>query len=225
LSFSSFVSSATTVGPLAPVSIQSLEAYSIARPCAAGCLRFQGIWVCGVNAGYHDLGKDLGCGCSPTNACWCSAGLQSSATSYISSCISAGCKSLGNIDRDVKGMLDLYGGYCATANVNPSSKPAQISAVTTSTAQETSNAAMTRSLGASNPAAAGATSAVTSGAVIVHEDQDKTRGGLSKPAVIGLGVGLGVGIPLCIIGMLAAVLFWRKRKIARQASATSKSPS
>ena len=206
----SVVFAATTAGPLAPVSIKSLLAYSTAKPCAAGCLVYNGIWVCGVNQGYHDLGQDLGCGCGPINACWCSAGLQPSATSYISSCISAGCSKFPNVDQDITSMLDLYGGYCATANVEASSKPADTKAVTTPPAAASSpKAAATGSLGVSSATAATGDVPASTTASDTEAKEDE---GLSKSDIIALATGLGVGIPSLAIGALALWFQLRRRR-------------
>jgi hypothetical protein len=182
----------TTLGPLGRVSISSLQAYSTARPCAAGCLVFNGDWVCGVHGGYHDLGKDLGCGCSPNNACWCSVGLP--AASYISSCVSAGCSKFGNVDGDIKSMQDLYGGYCATANVEQSSVPAQTTAATTTPAQATSKP-KSEVAATYTPNATPEPTKVPEAAKEGGEDD-----GLSKSDLIALGTGLGVGVPSLIVG-------------------------
>jgi hypothetical protein len=200
----SFSLAATTLGPLATVSISSLQAYSTARPCAAGCLVFNGIWVCGVNGGYHDLGKDLGCGCSPTNACWCSAGIP--AASYISSCVSAGCSKFGNVEGDIKTIQDLYGGYCATANVEPSSVPAQTTATTTASARATSKPT-TGAAAASTPNTSPEPTKAPEAAKDGGEDE-----GLSKSDLIALGTGLGIGVPSLIVGIVALWFQLRKKK-------------
>lgn len=90
-----------TAGPLAWVSIAGLSVYSIARPCAAGCIRYNGLYMCEIKADAHDVGLTLGCRCKPLNACYCSEGYQSAATSYIQSCVSANCEGLPNADGDV----------------------------------------------------------------------------------------------------------------------------
>jgi hypothetical protein len=211
LLFLTTAEAATTLGPLAPISIRSLQAWSTARPCAAGCLAYNGVWACGVNAGYHDLGSDLGCGCSPINACWCSAGLQSSATSYISSCVSAGCSKLGNVDGDIKSMLNLYGGYCATANVEVSSEPAQTVVTTTQPTQTLSSKAATKGIETTSPTAADDTSESTTAPA-----EDKEDEGLSKSDIIAMATGLGVGIPSLVIGALALWFQLRRRRNAER---------
>ncbi|KAF2023858.1 hypothetical protein EK21DRAFT_94550 [Setomelanomma holmii] len=115
-------------------------------PCVQ---RYLELWL---QRRYHALGADLGCGCSPNNACWCGTCLP--ATSHISSCVSAACSKFGNFETDVKSMLDMYGRYCATANVEFSTTPAATTAVTTAPAQAPSARAATKSLGVSSPTAA-----------------------------------------------------------------------
>lgn len=113
---------ATTTGALARFSIFSEIAYSTARACAAGCLVYNGAYPCGVG-GYQDLGVALQCGCQSINGCYCNTGLGSSATSYISSCVSRGCSKVENWSVDLTSMLDLYGSYCATANGQAANAP------------------------------------------------------------------------------------------------------
>jgi hypothetical protein len=208
---------ATTAGPLAPISIHSLQAYSTARPCAAGCLVFNGIWQCGVNGGYHDLGKDLGCNCSPVNGCWCSTGLQSSATSYISSCVSSACSKVGNVDGDIKSMLDLYGNYCATANVEVSSVPAQTAATTTTPGVATTRAT-TKATGSTNLIVTQAPSESTAQPGNEQKEEDE---GLSKSDVIALATGLGVGVPSLIVAVVALYIQLRRKKPSATSSPTT----
>lgn len=218
------VSAATTVGPLAPVSIYKLPTYSSARPCAAGCLVHNGIWVCGVNGGYHDLGKDLGCGCGPNNACFCSAGLASSASSYISSCVSASCSSVGNVEGDLTSMLNLYDGYCQTANVEISTSVPSTT-TTEGASEDTGSATATTGKGATSfpaSAAATATTATTQG---VAETEQKEGEGLSKSDIIALATGLGVGIPSLLVGAWALFLQLRKKKSKSPATSILGTPS
>lgn len=199
---------ATTVGPLAPISIHSLQAYSTARPCAAGCLVFNGIWQCGVNGGYHDLGKDLGCNCSPLNGCWCSTGLQSSATSYISSCVNSACSKVGNVDSDIKSMLDLYGSYCAAANVEFPSVSGQTAAVTTTLGIATTRVTA-KTTGSASPVV---TEAPPESTALPGNQQKEEDEGLSKSDVIALATGLGVGIPSLIVAVVALYIQLRRKK-------------
>jgi hypothetical protein len=206
------IHAATTVGPLAPVSLHKLPSYSTAKPCAAKCLVYQGVWQCGVNAGYHDLGSDLGCGCSPNNACWCGADLQVSATSYISSCVSAGCGTGGNADGEVRNMLGLYSGYCATANVEASTTRGS-SAATTGAITTTATAKST-SIGGSVTATGAQESMPTA---TTDKEAKKDNEGLSKSDIIALATGLGVGIPSLLVAIVALVYQLRRRRDNRPA--------
>lgn len=214
-------SAATTLGPLAPISIHSLQAYSTARPCAAGCLVYNGIWVCGVNAGYHDLGKDLGCGCGPNNACFCSTGLASSASSYISSCVSAKCSSFGDVGGDLTSMLGLYNGYCQTANVEVVSTV--LASTTTAADAQKSTGATTHATARSTdsgPVRASASDTATS-TKEATEAEGKEDEGLSKSDIIALATGLGVGIPSLLVGAWALHLQLRRRRSSSPASSTA----
>ncbi|KAK5658398.1 hypothetical protein OQA88_2375 [Cercophora sp. LCS_1] len=113
--------SAMTEGSMATVSLQSEAAYQTARFCAAGCLVYNGVETCSTGSAYNDVGVFLGCGkCGPINACYCAPSLGSSATAFISSCVSLGCgESIANRLDEVTSMLSIYNGYCATANVTP----------------------------------------------------------------------------------------------------------
>lgn len=203
--FSLTLAATTTLGPLGRVSASILPALSSARPCAAGCLAFKGDWVCGVHAGYHDLAKDLGCGCTPTNVCWCSTRLP--VASYISSCVSAGCSKFGNVDADIKTIQDIHGGgYCATAMIEPSSVPAQTSATTIASVQATSWPRSGPAITPTSDASLEMTKALDT-AKEGAEDE-----GLSKSDLIALGTGLGVGVPSLIIGIVALCFQLRKKK-------------
>lgn len=212
------VSAATTVGPLAPVSINQLPSYSTARPCAAGCLVYNGLWACEVNAGYHDLGKDLGCGCAPNNACFCSAGLASGASSYISSCVSAKCSSFGDVGGDLTSMLGLYQGYCQTANTG---SPSSVPAATTAEGTQKSTGVATVTTAKST----GSVPATTSASTMATSPQETTRvedaedEGLSKSDIIALATGLGIGIPSLLVGAVA--LFQQLRRRAPKSPASS----
>ncbi|KAJ4993986.1 hypothetical protein SVAN01_00463 [Stagonosporopsis vannaccii] len=224
LSTSRIISAATTIGPLAPISIYKLPNYSSARPCAAGCLVYNGIWVCGVNGGYHDLGKDLGCGCAPNNACFCSAGLASSASSYISSCVSATCSSIGNVEGDVASMLSMYDGYCQTANVETStSVPATTTTEDDLGRTETGEATTATSANSLLAAtSASATSTPTHGAAGAEQEEDT---GLSKSDIIALATGLGIGIPSLIVGAVALYMQLRRKPPKSPATSTNDTAS
>ncbi|KAF2250735.1 hypothetical protein BU26DRAFT_591683 [Trematosphaeria pertusa] len=127
-----------TAGPLAWVSIAGLSVYSIARPCAAGCIRYNGLYMCEIKADAHDVGLTLGCRCKPLNACYCSEGYQSAATSYIQSCVSANCEGLPNADGDVTswGSVVLPANSTATATAPATDRLDNPAATTASGAEE-----------------------------------------------------------------------------------------
>ena len=204
---------ATTLGPLAPLTIHSLPTFSFARPCAAACLVYRGRYLCEYNPSHHDLGVDLGCGCYPNNACYCSDGYQSSATSNISSCVSAKCSTLGNVESDVTSMLELYGGYCATANVETGNAPKSTYAVTT-TAGETliETGTRLREEISGTPAETDVSSTKTTE---VGGEANENEG-LSKSDIIALATGLGVGIPSLVVGVLALWFQLRKKREKQQ---------
>ncbi len=194
----------TTNGPLATLSIWEGMEYKTARACAQGCLQYNGVLPCNVQ-GYYDLGVELGCGrCGPINACYCSSGLASSATSYLSACVSRGCaKSVSNWEEEANNMLSIYDGYCATANV---------AAATTTTPKTTRTPGAT---GAASDAGTATQTGPTSSATETSSGgAESNGGGLSQSTIVALAVGLGVGIPGITIAALIAccVMFRRKRK-------------
>ncbi|KAM0500196.1 hypothetical protein ACHAQF_000534 [Verticillium nonalfalfae] len=209
-----------TQGPLAPVSLGTDTELATARACAAACLVYNGIWVCGVNAGYDDLGMALECGCASINGCYCNTELASSATAYLSRCVSSRCAdSVENWTQEVAGMLGIYEGYCATALEAGEGT----AAATTTTATMTTSKAKTTTGGAT--VAADATrSAPTSGGAgetsAAEEDttenggasESETDGGLSKSDIVALAASLGVGIPSLIVALVTLCIQMKKRK-------------
>jgi hypothetical protein len=204
-----------TNGPLAGVSIASEMAYSTARACAAGCLRDNGVYPCQV-AGFYDLAAELACGrCSPINACYCSEALGSSATSYVSACVSRNCaKSIDSWPDEVTSMLAIYDGYCATANVAPTTTSFKTPAKTTATATAAgAGSGSETNPGAATATGAGATSAVTGA-------PSEAKGGLTQSDIVALAASLGVGIPSLAIAAITLCVQLRKRR-ARVVAASS----
>jgi hypothetical protein len=204
---------ATTIGPLAPLTIASSPAFSSARACAAACISYSGPFACGVNRGYNDLPVFLGCGCSPNNACFCSEGLKSSASSYISSCVSEKCKG----GEDVANIVGLSEGYCKTANVEAgggSSVGGGSSTAVVTTAG--GGASATATPGASRPRVSDetATATATGSATGSPGEKGKEEEGLSKSDIIALGTGVGLGVPSLIIGAIALWVQIRKKRAA-----------
>ncbi|KAK4182666.1 hypothetical protein QBC35DRAFT_509529 [Podospora australis] len=227
-------------GPLAVLTLGSQPAYKAARKCAQGCLVYNGPYYCQI-AGYDDLGAWLGCGrCGPINGCVCSAGLASSATSYIQSCVSKGCAGVGSWEDEVTSMLSIYDGYCATANVAPTStsrKSLTVAAKTTTTTAPgpTAGVVDNENANAPNPGATSNTGPATetggaaSGSTTDGKGTEEKQG-LSQSDIVALAASLGVGIPSLLIAGITLCIQLRKRRRRIDDAATvvgfpSKNPS
>lgn len=217
---------ATTVGPLAPMTIYDSLAYKTARACAANCLVYNGPFACGVNRGYYDLGVFLACPCGPSNACYCSKPLGSSATSYIQSCVSAGCgKSVADWPAEVSNMLNLYDGYCATANVLAVEVPATTTppAVTTTATTAPGTTPTSTGNGRTSPGAVSNGGTSTQASVLPGSTSTQStevgKGGLSQSDIVALAASLGVGIPSLLVAGATLCVMLRKRKRARAEAA------
>jgi hypothetical protein len=88
-----------------PISIQSEPAFGSARPCGQNCLYCGQYWL--VNCDATPLLDVLSC--VDLDSCYCRTDLQSSASSYLTSCIASGCS--GNTV-DIATGISLYNGYC-----------------------------------------------------------------------------------------------------------------
>ncbi|KAH6679928.1 hypothetical protein F5X68DRAFT_277684 [Plectosphaerella plurivora] len=213
-----------TQGPLAYLSIAEREEWVTARDCARTCLKYTGIWHCGVNAGYHDLAYDLDCGCSPLNGCVCNPKLASSASAYISSCVSAGCGRVDNVNEDVTAMLGIFDSYCSTAmvaaneaqptedagstdNANAPNTPAKQTTAPQTATTGGQGASQTSGAGSEAQASDGATDGQTG-----QSDPAAAKDGLSRSDVIALAASLGVGIPSLLIAALTLWIQMKKRK-------------
>ncbi|KAK6497321.1 hypothetical protein TWF506_004794 [Arthrobotrys conoides] len=197
-----FVARSYAQVPTAGVSIVSDSDYETARPCIQTCLWYNGGLGRGGNSGFDDVGKALGCGQSPINACYCSDRLTASATSYFSSCISDLCTAITD-PADLSSALSIYGRYCSTAN--------QVSAVVTSGSSNPSAGSGTTSSATSGPSPPQTPASTSTGPPTSATAENKSQSteptsssGLTTTSKIALGVGLGIGIPLLI--MFAAIL-------------------
>jgi len=206
------------------MSLWKQEAYSTARACAAGCLVYNGDYPCQVR-GYHDLGVELGCGgCGPLNGCYCHKDRGSSATSYITACVSYKCAaSVSDWEVDATAMVGLYDGYCATANVGQTKTTAAANPTNTTPGGgggSGTGPGQTPDAGAaSQTAPAGATPTGTAA-------PEKT--GLSQSDIVALAASLGVGIPSIAIAGLTLWIQLRRRKRAggaKEVAAGTPSPS
>ncbi|KAF3083644.1 hypothetical protein TWF569_008830 [Orbilia oligospora] len=203
--------------PTAGVSIVSDSDYETARPCIQTCLWYNGGLGRGGNSGFEDVGKALGCGQSPINACYCSDRLTASATSYFSTCISDLCTAITD-PADLSSALSIYGRYCSTAN--------QVSAVATS-ARNPSTGLETSSSGTSGPSqsqdpASTSTNSPTSATAenkSQSTEQNASNNGLTTTSKIALSVGLGIGIPLLAIFAAILIILLRRGRDKRDINA------
>ena len=207
---------AVTEGPQAYISYEALPAFSTLKPCAQGCLRYNGVYHCSLQ-GYWDLGKELKCGCSPLNYCICDKREAAAASSYINKCVATQC----TLPNEVSAVLDLYNGYCATANVE----------ITSSTTKPYSFTGVT--VGSSKTATPAGGNGVTSGNNAAQETSGSSgqvnsanHSGAPKGPVLGLGtiIGIAVGGVILIAALLCigCCLVWkRKRNKRRNGSATT----
>ncbi|CZT46351.1 uncharacterized protein RSE6_06764 [Rhynchosporium secalis] len=211
----------TASGPTAAISIKSAPPFATLRPCAATCLVYQGSFACGVNNGYYDLAIELSCGCNPQNFCFCDSKAGTSASSFISSCVSKGCGA--DFPGEVANAMDIYNGYCATANV--------AAAVQTSTSGVTASASATSTpkIPISNPNATteprSKDSVPTTGARTTVETSvpggataASEKKGLAQSDVIALAVGLGVGVPSLLLAVATFCMQRKKRERQHRAS-------
>ncbi|EJT72183.1 hypothetical protein GGTG_09050 [Gaeumannomyces tritici R3-111a-1] len=195
-------------GGTAAVSLAKEPMYATARACAVGCLVYNGMWHCGVNAGYQDLGLGLGCGCGPNNACYCGAKMASSAASYITSCVSERCgRSVAGWKEEASSMQGLYDGYCRSALGDAAVAPA-----TTTGAGAGAGGAGATAKGDGLPAQTGAGAA---GAAA----QGEAKGGLSQSDIIALAASLGVGVPSLLVAVATLWVQMRKKKKKEEAAA------
>ena len=229
----------TSNGPTAYVSINENTQYVTARPCAAGCLWYQGPYNCGVNVGYYDLAQELQCGCSALNNCYCGKDNAVVASSYISSCVSAGCSKFPG---EQKSAIAMYNSYCSTANVAQSPSSTTTTATPTasftnkttastkaastkprdrvvqtdsSSAQVSDNGGVTATPAPVTTAFTKSnTASLTTPRVTSSGEPVAEKGGLSKSDLIALSVGLGVGIPSLCVAIATFCLM--RRKAARQ---------
>lgn len=213
------------VGPTAVISIASQEPFGIMKPCASSCLVYSGVWACGVNSGYYDLGIELSCGCSPQNFCYCDVDSASRASSYISSCVVEGCGTA--FPSEVTSAIDLYNGYCSTANVAASTTSSSSTSTPTLLSSSTKSiSATSKTTSTSNQVVetlSNSSASETNSADVVTTptaSDEKKKGGLTSSDVIALGVGLGVGVPSLLLG-IATFCLQRRNRGRKQAAAAA----
>ena len=120
-----------------PQTITSLAAYQELDPCAQACFYFNA-FVPGCTYGVEvHIGCSWACYTGAANDCFCRADKQSVATSFLSSCISAGC-TVGEQQIDVNSGVGIYTGYCSSlgygvvAGTTPSPSIVPLASATTS---------------------------------------------------------------------------------------------
>jgi hypothetical protein len=126
LILASFVSADGTV------TLYSLPAYTSQRACAQLC--FYGCIYCGIGPWTAGIRGAVGCDLPFLDSCMCRTDLFSSASGYLSTCVSSACSSNSV---DVNSALSIYGSYCAKAN-SPATNvatitPASVATTTTTT--------------------------------------------------------------------------------------------
>lgn len=225
------VSSDSKLGPTAVVSIYSESSYVLGRECATCCLWYNGDYPAGTR-GYYDLAIALSCGAGAMNGCYCKADFASSASSYISACVSDGCSAIGDVTGEVKTMMDLYDGYCKTANVDVSTtapiKPAASTAAASTAATSTAAAStdegglstkiptiittgvQRNALASSSSQPLRASSGSTTAASTTQASANAVA--LGKSDIIAIGVGLGVGIPSLLLGLATLCVQIKRRR-------------
>lgn len=215
LSLCIFIHSAvcsSSAGAAAHVSIQSLPAWTNGRGCMAGCLWYNGLYANNPYIGGHDLAHRLDCGGdSAINGCYCRSDLLSTASAYISSCVSDACSSLAaGVTTEISSAIALYDGYCATVTaeqvITSGTAPA-------ATAGSLSAAAATGKAGSASESISTQQTGGPSPSSSSPDNNEKPT--LGRSDMIALGVGLGIGIPSLLIA-LATYLQMRKRKLHRR---------
>lgn len=200
--------------PTAYISLALAPPYATMRPCAASCLVYRGIWSCPFNSGYYDLGIELSCGCNPQNFCYCDSKAAASASSYISSCVNAGCGA--EFPGEVTSAMDLYNGYCATVNVaalvQTTAPSVTLSTSSKSTpAANSSNRIIDADANSNGPSSTSRTPVTAETSAPQTSSANSEKKGLQQSDVIALAVGLGVGFPSLLLA-LATFCLQRKRK-------------
>lgn len=200
-----------TEGPDAYISIHKQGPYSSARSCAAKCLRYNGDFGCN-NAGFNDLGRTLGCGCGPSNNCYCSTKFASSATSYVVECVSTNCD-IDDWAQEASTMLQIYGDYCATANVAVSTPGFSFGQTTTAKPTEDAAPIPTEQTNPTRGTKTGSHGAASTSETTATSDGDgEKKEGLSQSDIVALAASLGVGIPSLLVAIITLVVQMRKKK-------------
>ncbi|KAK5045525.1 hypothetical protein LTR84_009143 [Exophiala bonariae] len=198
----------TTASSLtATVSVNEDVAWITERACGQKC-----VWIDSghIGAPYPDIVMHLNCGSPYLNACFCRSDFGTSATAFLSSCVSSRCESDGINDygTELFSALSIYSNYCSTAAGIVFAAPS----VDVTSASSVSVSASSVSLRTTTTPTASSTSS-SSGASAQNTGQgspiESPSSGMSTSSKIGLAVGLSVGILAIILGV--GVFIWHKR--------------
>ncbi|EPS35613.1 hypothetical protein H072_10987 [Dactylellina haptotyla CBS 200.50] len=184
--------------PTAVVSLVFDSDWESALPCVQTCLFYNGGFGRGGDSPQiQDVGKAIGCGRYAKNNCFCAKALASSATSYISSFVTANCEptQTGALAQ----ALSLYGRYCSTANTGADALPQSTGASATDTGTFVPDQ--------SDPAAA-------------DNGPAFSDTGLSGASKVALGVGLGLGLSVLIFLLSIFFCLWRRGRRGDQGTPT-----
>ncbi|KAM7220453.1 hypothetical protein V8F06_004232 [Rhypophila decipiens] len=192
--------------------------WSSARACAAGCLKYNGVFGCN-NAGFYDLGVALGCGCRASNNCFCSAKFASSVTSYVAECVSTNCDGIQDWADEVTSMLGIYGDYCVPANVAVSTEGFSYVSTTATTPTETGGKGGNNPTRATQTGSASTSTETGTPAGGTNGQEEEKKDGLSQSDVVALAASLGGGIPSLLVAIITLVVQMRRRKNKRAAAA------
>lgn len=206
---------ATASSLTATVSVNEDPAWVTERACGQKC-----VWIDSghIGAPYPDIVMHLNCGSPYLNACFCRADFGTSATTFLSSCVSSRCKTDGINDygTELISALSIYSQYCSTAaGVVFAAPSVDVSSASITSATGTSTgSASGRSTAASTPSNTSASQTSDAGAPAQSSGQgsptETTSGGLSNSAKIGIAVGVSVGVLAIILAVGA--FFWYKRR-------------
>lgn len=131
--------------------------------------------------------------------------------------VSDKCAAIGDVTKELKTMMDLYDGYCKTANVEVTTTPIELAASTGApSAEGPSTKILIATTSVQRKALSSLNSQVlaTSGASTAASPTGTSTNtsALGKSDVIAIGVGLGIGVPSLLIGLATLCVQMRKRK-------------
>jgi hypothetical protein len=206
-----------------PYTIQSLPAYSLQRACVQGCL-----------AGEYAVAYDLNC--PQLNACVCRTDLQSQVSTYLTSCVNAGCSTN---PPDLSSAVELYDSYCSmngypivgavvttTASTSFVTSPATATVIivptATVTATETSSLTSVATISSVESQSSSTSTSSSTTTTSISSTTIPISTSASTPAVstkAGPGTGAiagGVVGGIAVIGIIVALIFFFLRRRPNQ---------